>query len=222
MNIYIGIDFSLNSTAMSIIDDNTLNVISVFKTDNNINNMFSRNDHFGLLNSSSEVNLILLEKNKTKSKEYCEVERNKIKLFIELNNFIISSISKFTKNPDVYIAMEGISFGSSGNSLIDISIATGILRNGILDILDKDFDRFFVFSPTTIKKFAGKGNFKKIDMLNSLILNNKENYTLVDLLRSNTDLIVTSSGVVKKPIEDIVDSIWIAKFLKESIENVQI
>jgi hypothetical protein len=30
---------------------------------------------------------------------------------------------------------------------------------------------------------------------------------------------VTKSGTVKKPTEDIIDSIWVARFLKNEIEN---
>ena len=219
MNLYIGIDYSLNSTGISIIDGDLLNVISVFKTDNDINKMLSRNDQFKLLSESLETNLILIKKEKNNSAIYHVSERLKIKSFAYLTDIIVSQISKYSNNPDVYIAMEGISFGSSGNSLIDISMSTGILRSKILDILDGDSNRFFVFPPTTIKKFAGSGSFKKVDMLNSIISNNSESYNFIKILENNINLIKTKSGVVKKPIEDIVDSVWVAKFLKYTIEN---
>jgi hypothetical protein len=131
----------------------------------------------------------------------------------------MSQIIKYSNNPNVYIAIEGISFGSSGNSLIDISMSTGILRSKILDMLGGDSSRFFVFPPTTIKKFAGSGSYKKVDMLDGIISNNLESYNFIKMLENNINLIKTKSNIVKKPIEDIVDSIWVAKFLKYNIEN---
>jgi len=77
MNLYIGIDYSLNSTGISIIEGDLLNVISVFKTDNDINKMFSRNDQFKLLSESPETNLILIRKEKNNSVPYHISERLK-------------------------------------------------------------------------------------------------------------------------------------------------
>ena len=219
MNLYIGIDYSLNSTGISIIEGDLLNVISVFKTDNDINKMFSRNDQFKLLSESPETNLILIRKEKNNSVPYHISERLKIESFIHLTDMIMSQIIKYSNNPNVYIAIEGISFGSSGNSLIDISMSTGILRSKILDMLGGDSSRFFVFPPTTIKKFAGSGSYKIVDMLEGIISNNLESYNFIKMLENNINLIKTKSNIVKKPIEDIVDSIWVAKFLKYNIEN---
>ena len=86
-------------------------------------------------------------------------------------------------------------------------------------MLGGDSSRFFVFPPTTIKKFAGSGSYKKVDMLEGIISNNLESYNFIKMLENNINLIKTKSNIVKKPIEDIVDSIWVAKFLKYNIEN---
>jgi hypothetical protein len=220
MKTIIGIDLSLNSTGVCVLRGNSINLVSVFKTDNNIEKIFSRNDHFTLLNECSELKMIIKNKELDKSKEYHIREREKITNFVSLANEIKDAIiGSIADGDDVYIGMEGISFGSPGNSLIDISMLTGILRSEILNILGNDSGRFFVFSPTAIKKFAGKGNFKKIEMYDSLCSQTEVNSDFITLIKEKKEMMVTKSGTVKKPTEDIIDSIWVARFLKNEIEK---
>jgi hypothetical protein len=220
MKTIIGIDLSLNSTGICVLRGNSIDLVSVFKTDNNIDKIFSRNDHFTLLNGCKELKMILKNKELDKSKEYHIREREKISNFVSLASEIKDAIIGSIKDgDDVYIGMEGISFGSPGNSLIDISMLTGILRSEILKILGNDPGRFFVFSPTAIKKFAGKGNFKKIEMYDSLCAQTEVSSDFITLIQEKKEMMVTKSGTVKKPTEDIIDSIWVARFLKSEIEK---
>jgi hypothetical protein len=220
MKTIIGIDLSLNSTGICVLRGNSIDLVSVFKTDNNIDKIFSRNDHFTLLNGCKELKMILKNKELDKSKEYHIREREKISNFVSLASEIKDAIIGSIKDgDDVYIGMEGISFGSPGNSLIDISMLTGILRSEILKILGNDPGRFFVFSPTAIKKFAGKGNFKKIEMYDSLCAQTEVSSDFITLIKEKKEMMVTKSGTVKKPTEDIIDSIWVARFLKSEIEK---
>lgn len=216
MKTIVGIDLSLNSTGVCILRNEKINLISLFRTDNNLDKIFDRKDHISLLNDCKELKMIINNKETDKSKEYHIREREKISIFSLLAEEIKESILESIKDDeDVYIAMEGISFGSNGNSLIDISMLTGILRNNLLKIPGISLEKFFVFSPTSIKKFAGKGNYKKIDMYNALCETNDIQSDFINLIRNNKDLIITKSGTVKKPIEDIIDSIWVAKFLEK-------
>lgn len=219
MDTFIGIDFSLNSTGICIINQEHNKIISVYKTENNIDKMFSRTDHFSLLRECKEVEMIIENKAKKEDGEYYIRERSKILSFMKLVDCIIESIRNEMNDGNVYIAMEGISFGSAGNSLIDISMATGILRKELIGLLKGDSGRFLVFSPTAIKKFAGKGNFKKIDMFEALLKDTDLNSDFIKLMVDQKDLMITPKGIVKKPIEDMVDSIWVAKFLKDTIVN---
>lgn len=220
MKTIIGIDLSLNSTGICVLRGNSIDLVSIFKTDNNIDKIFSRNDHFALLNDCKELKMVLKNKELDKSKEYHIREREKISNFVSLANEIKDAIiGSIKEGDDVYIGMEGISFGSPGNSLIDISMLTGILRGEILKILGNDLERFFVFSPTAIKKFAGKGNFKKIEMYDSLCAQTEINSDFITLVKEKKEMMVTKSGTVKKPTEDIIDSIWVARFLKSEIEK---
>lgn len=218
MKKFIGIDLSLNSTAISIICGNSIKIISIFKTENNIDRIFEKKDHFSLIKKCSDVDIILENKKYSTKKEYHINEREKILSFMRLNELIMESI-KDDINDETYIGMEGISFGSTGNSLIDISMATGIVRKSLVERISNDVDRFFIFSPSSIKKFAGKGNFKKIEMFDAILKESEIDSEFIKTIRSNREACVTPKGVIKKPIEDMVDSIWICKFLKHQVEN---
>lgn len=218
MKKFIGIDLSLNSTAISIICGNSIKIISIFKTENNIDRIFEKKDHFSLIKKCSDVDIILENKKDSTKKEYHINEREKILSFMRLNELIMESI-KDDINDETYIGMEGISFGSTGNSLIDISMATGIVRKSLVEKISNDVDRFFIFSPSSIKKFAGKGNFKKIQMFDAILKESEIDSEFIKTIRLNREACVTPKGVVKKPIEDMVDSIWICKFLKHQVEN---
>jgi len=218
MKKFIGIDLSLNSTAISIICGNSIKIISIFKTENNIDRIFEKKDHFSLIKKCSDVDIILENKKYSTKKEYHINEREKILSFMRLNELIMESI-KDDINDETYIGMEGISFGSTGNSLIDISMATGIVRKSLVERISNDVDRLFIFSPSSIKKFAGKGNFKKIEMFDAILKESEIDSEFIKTIGSNREACVTPKGVVKKPIEDMVDSIWICKFLKHQVEN---
>jgi hypothetical protein len=120
-----------------------------------------------------------------------------------------------------HVAMEGLSFSSNGNALIDISMATGLLRERIIS--EVGADSFHVFSPTTIKKYAVKGNAKKDELYHALY-NFKEDETNLEhfgkILEANKEEWITPSKVVNKPIDDIVDATWINLYLKKELKEI--
>ena len=114
--------------------------------------------------------------------------------------------------------MEGISFGSTGNSLIDISMATALLRERIMSIVPAK--NFYVFSPSSIKKFALKGNAKKNELYETILLKSDiriKNFQGV--LRENKDQWIKGSKDVVAPCNDLIDSIWISLFGEDFLQK---
>ena len=66
-------------------------------------------------------------KRKTEA-EYHLTERTKLINYQELIDLIIKEILEKTDDDNIICAIEGISYGSKGNSLVDISQSTGILK----------------------------------------------------------------------------------------------
>lgn len=223
--LVIGIDFSLLSPGICIIKDNTHKWISVYTVDaDDHQKLLSKEDGpFKILSESKNIGINLRVKNDKKGISYSHTERNKLVASVEEVSALISEIKKHLVgfSGDVYVAMEGISFGSKGNTLIDICMATGILRDAIVsELLDGRYDRFYVFSPGTIKKYASKGNAKKDELYHALIskpeLQHLEFVKLLDMYKESW---ITPGGVVKKPLDDLVDATWIAELLKDVVEN---
>jgi hypothetical protein len=148
--------------------------------------------------------------------DYTEKERVKIDYFQEVVDLFWEHIEKYVDGDEFFVAMEGLSFMSAGNALIDISMATALIRKKITDRIGSK--NFYVFSPTAIKKFAGKGNYKKHEMYDSLVESDRTPI-FCEILKENRNNWITASLQINKPIDDLVDATWISLYLKDTIEG---
>ena len=215
--IYIGIDFSLNSPAFCVFKNKTFYWGSLTRSDRTIESLQKSKDKpFSILGSEDWISLKILEK-KELPDEYSQKERVKIDYFQELVESFWIMIEPLIDGENVSIAMEGLSFASNGNALIDISMATALIRKKIVDKFTSDC--FHVFSPTSIKKFAKKGNAKKDELYLAIL--DKElpgtNFSdLTNILKQNKHNWITKSGSVNKPLDDVIDATWICLYLIEN------
>jgi hypothetical protein len=217
--ILVGIDFSLNSPAFCIYNEGVYHWGSLTRSERTADSLMKNTKKpYSILGENENFTLIFMEK-KDLPEDYMEKERLKIDFFLEVVDTLFNSISDKIGHKDFYVAMEGLSFSSNGNSLIDISMATALLRERIVQKIGKE--RFYVFSPSSIKKFAKKGNSKKDELYEALIEKKEEtNLTeFTNILEKNKHEWITKSKQVNKPIDDIVDATWITLFLKEKIKE---
>lgn len=148
-------------------------------------------------------------KRKTEA-EYHLTERTKLINYQELIDLIIKEILEKTDDDNIICAIEGISYGSKGNSLVDISQSTGILKIKLIEeVLNNQHERLFVFSPSELKNAIGaKGNAGKLDIFNKfktdpLIESVKES----DLFKAvNSQKWIQNGEKIVSPIIDMVDS----------------
>lgn len=154
-----------------------------------------------------------------KDPQYHITERIKLQNYEEATSLLISLIKREVDlDDDILIAIEGMSFGSKGNSLIDLAQSTGIIKSKLInEILDGDHDRLFVFSPGELKNAIGcKGNAGKNDVFDTFkadpIL---ETARTSDLYRAatNEDWFIANNGNVVSPIMDMIDAyLGVVKF----------
>ena len=158
MNL-VGIDFSLNSPAFCCFKNNRYIWGSVSRSDRTFESLLkNKKKPYFILDSDDSFVIKVLEKQEFTT-EYSAREREKMGYFLEVVEVLWSSILEIMGNEPFHVAMEGLSFSSNGNSLVDISMATALLRERIIDRVGSE--NFYVFSPTTLKKFAVKGSAKK-------------------------------------------------------------
>jgi hypothetical protein len=215
MRTYVGIDFSLNSPAFCIERGGDFVWGSITRSERTLESLSKNADKpYSILSSLNEFKILILEKASLPD-EYSLQEREKISYYSSLADTFWHLVN-VNQDDDIYVAMEGLSFMSAGNSLIDISMATALIRKKIIDEIGKD--RFFVFPPTAIKKFAGKGNFKKHEMYDSLVASGRTK-EFCELLEQNRNNWITEKLQINKPIDDLVDATWITIFLKDTLEG---
>jgi hypothetical protein len=218
---YIGIDFSLTSPAFCVLKDGRYSWGSLTRTDRTAESLRKSKDKpYAILEGDPSIDLFFLTK-KEMPVEYSAKERVKIDYFQDIVDVFWYHIEPFIEGEDVKIAIEGLSFSSNGNALIDISMATALIRKKIVDTIGSQ--NFYVFPPTAIKKFAGKGNLKKDEMLHSLVGRGPSvgaNFThFTDILSKHSESWITNAKQVNKPIDDLVDASWICLFLQEILKN---
>ncbi len=220
MNL-VGIDFSINSPAFCCLKDGKYTWGSVTRSERGRESLVKNTKKpYYTLDLNENFVLTFVEKRELLG-DYSQKERSKIGYFLEVVDSLWNSIIEIMGHEPFHVAMEGLSFGSNGNSLIDISMATALLRAKIIAEIGES--NFYVFSPTTIKKFAGKGTLKKDDLYHALYNFEESETNLKEfgiILESNKMEWITPSKVVNKPIDDIVDSTWINLYLKEELEKI--
>ena len=227
---YIGIDISINSTAI-FIETNGIEKILSFtnKKDNNI--------YIKELNRSG-VNFIHFDRKILK--DYTDNELSKMRHYIDISDSIIDkilSIIDLTKK--TYCQIEGYSFSKNTSSILDIVSLSTLIRSKLL-VNIKDID-MKIISPSSLKLEACKmvykpidigkkkpkyeyknslgisgGSFKKHDMYRAII-DGKIDCIIYDFL--NDYIHILEMAKIPNPIEDIIDSIFACKILKNSLKD---
>lgn len=229
MENYIGIDISLNSTAIYIESDKGRNIISFTnKKDNNI-----------YIKELRSYGVIFYFLNKEKSENYSEHEIIKLKEFKKLSTTIVDEIVKYIDiNKKTYCNVEGYSYSKNTSSLIDIIGFSTLIRSKLLDkIPNINID---IVSPSTLKLNACKisykpvdigkrkpkikymnnegisgGSFKKPEMFKAILEGEIDN-PIYNMLIDYKYL--KDRKNIPNPIEDIIDAIFACKIIYTEIK----
>jgi hypothetical protein len=231
MNNYIGIDISLNSTAIYIESDKGCSILSyTTKKDNNI--YIKELDSYG-------VNFF--HSNRLVSKDYSENEILKLKHYIMLSNSMITEIlNKINIDNKTYCQIEGYSFSKNTSSILDIVSLSTLIRvsllnniNGVdITIISPSSLKLdtckLVYKPINIGKKKPKyefrndqgisgGSFKKPQMYRAMIDGDIKS-PISKMLLLYKELM--DRDKIPNPIEDIIDAIFACKIKMNEIEDV--
>jgi Holliday junction resolvasome RuvABC endonuclease subunit len=205
----VSIDFSILFPGICICRD--FKEFSWFAVVNSTLRKKDKEDLEALCIKYPSLKILKTETKRKTQAEYHLTERNKLINYGELIETIIQELQVQLKDDkEVIVCIEGISFGSKGNSLVDIAQSTGMLKQQLISkILKGDHDRFFVFTPGELKNAIGcKGNAGKLDVFNKF----KEDPILEAVKKSdlfkavNTEKWIVTGDKVISPVIDMVDS----------------
>ena len=209
---YIGIDFSLNSPGICIQDNqDKYHFLSFFNYGKRIwdeegiripkafwvHKELSDDDALSCFAYNREV----------QSKEFLYREREKLNDANNIAELISDVLVTVAGTSNVKVGLEGFSYGSKGNSFIDIIQYNTFLRKALLDNYGNE--NISVFQPSHVKKLAGKGNGNKHYMIKAFqddVLDDK------NLRRTKLWKYVQGkdySVKIPKPLDDLVDSYFI-------------
>lgn len=208
--IYIGIDGSINNTAVTIFENEKYDFF-VFP---NINNMYTKKNlptsKYKIYEELKSIVTVIEYEKKSLDLEYSEQQQYKLEKIEELTDNIISILPR---NKEVMLAIEGFSYGSNGAAEIDLIMFNSILRHKINII--KGY-KIFIFSPKSIKKFAGNGNADKTFLLNKFKyeIGSIQNTNYFKYVIGTDEYITGKHSNIISPITDINDSYFIVKYLE--------
>lgn len=222
MNNYIGIDISINSTAIYIESDNKQKIISINnKKDNNI-----------YIKELNRYGVEFIHIDRKKSSDYSENEVIKLKHYDNVATIILNKcLENIDTNKITYCQIEGYSFSKNTSSILDLVSFSTLIRTYLLKNINGI--EISIISPSSLKLEACKlsyepvdigirkpklvyvnkegiagGSFKKPEMYKALLDSNL-NHPLKDFLIEYKHL--CERDKIPNPIEDIIDAIFACK-----------
>jgi len=229
---YIGLDISKISTALCI-ERNGKTFLYNYTT--------KKPNNIWIKDTSDYINYRFINYSYKNIDDYSEREMKKFDEFEEVSDLIINDIFDNVKLLDsILIAIEGFSFSSTAGPIIDLVELSTLIKHKIKSRVQgmvnikivaplslKVFSCEFVYKPIYITK--GKRVIKKVkviqdtngklgrdfdkkDMFEALLSSNIS-LDLIEHLKENKDAFLKNKDL-PKPIDDIIDSIWLKEVIK--------
>ena len=204
MNL-IGFDFSINKPAACVF---TNNQYSFYGWPYNLQKKLPA------IYESAGVNLIVRTDDKDKGPDVSSKMRYEVRNARYISEVIFSTLEPYL-DIDTYIAFEGMSYGSSG----DVILQLGGYKYMIMDVLSRKvpLENMFTYSPITVKKTADcskKGTPKS--MVIESFISGSHNNSLKEALRRDKELFMKKGGKnFIDHLDDLVDSYWVLETLRD-------
>lgn len=203
-----GIDFSLNSPAICIQTRTGLSWISLYHLDRDpalpTLKAFKLHEELTGLKAITAVRYA----RQVSSKGFLERERQKMMDAEKLAHLITDQLQSHKVSS---VAIEGFSYGSKGNSFIDMVVYNAFLRQTMIKRFG--IENFHVFTPSAVKKLAGKGNCNKLYMFEAFKRDQLNDPDLRDSILWQWSQDKEFSREVPKPLDDLIDSYFVMRSL---------
>ena len=196
--IIVGVDMSKNSPGVCVREDEKLTFYSFIRGAETKRNT----GHFSTLRDKGVQ--IILNPRGTKIKEYSELEIWKIEDAYLLAKTIVENLP-----PEVdMVGIEGFSYGSKGNSGLDIAGYAYCLRQALFEKYGK---KLCIFSPSNVKKVAGKGNAGKPEIKKFFLESQDPTLKINKFWKS----LYENEIVDEKPVDDLIDAYYVQECTRQ-------
>jgi hypothetical protein len=216
--MFVGIDFSINSPGICIIHEEQCHWIS--------KSIGPKTKADGVyverIKACSDVSYIQFggdSSSQDSIDSYSDTEYRKIIRYInranQIKEIIFQTVDNLGYKGPIHFGFEGFSYGSNTNNIIDIAIATGFLKERLIDhcVANQIEMTLDVMAPGTIKKHAGSGRYNKKEMYEVFAENRHSDSKL-----KQSDFWTLSQSIkgmkkLPKPTDDLIDSYFVANAL---------
>ena len=223
---FIGVDFSKNSTGITLIKPDKIHFFSIARDYEGNSHKKAFQYHNILSEEISDCSVFdysLLVTNDKKQPYYVN-EWNKLKNGRSIKNIVFEALETFMSDEEweeTVVAFEGYAYGAKGNVLIDLVTMTSILKHFFEMRTKKEV---YVFAPTAIKSSAtGSGRSKK-DIMFEFFLKEKitSGSEFQEFCRNQIELVKKKNSIdVPKPFDDIIDSYFVVKHLIKYLSSLE-
>jgi len=218
--IYVGIDISVNSTAVTILKDDFYYFL----------NYTTKKPNYKWVKKTKDIiNYSYLKFGYKDVEGFSDKLIQKIKDYDDYSNLIVSELKQI--GDEFIISIEGYNYGLvTTDSIIDISELSSIIKMKLINSFPTS--KIFLIPPKSVKINACKmvykvkdgekvvrnergiagGSFDKRDMLLAYY-KTEDNNNLKDFLIENKEMLLSMKSV-PKPFDDVIDSIWLCKMSK--------
>lgn len=209
---YVSVDFSLNSPGIAVYNDKSkqYHFVSYIKPKTGTKAEQKLQEELSLL---KDVTLVY-QPDFTNNEEFSSAELAKVKRYDKMADDIINLILQNSFEGDGFtIAFEGTSYGSKmgTNNMIDMAAGAAILKLKMLKTLKPE--DIMTVAPTTIKKFAGKGNMNKLQLFEAFQKNSVEDQVLAQSPLYNVVKNLEVGKKIPKPLDDLIDAYFLVAFV---------
>ena len=206
---FVAVDFSLNSPGICIYNDKSkkYHFISYIKPNTGTKSEQKFQEELGML---KDVTLIH-QPDFSREEGYSDGELAKVKRYDRMADEIINLIMQNSHEGDGFlVSFEGTSYGSKmgTNNMIDMAAGAAILKLKMLKALKPD--DLLTIAPTTIKKFAGKGNMNKLELFFAFQENRINDQSLLKSEFFGLVSALDCGKKIPKPLDDLVDAFFLA------------
>lgn len=209
---FLAVDFSLNSPGICLYNDKSkkYHFVSYIKPNTGTKAELKLQEELALLNDVTLVD----QPDFTNTESFSSAELLKVKRYDRMADDIINLVLQNSYKGDSFtIAFEGTSYGSKmgTNNVIDMAAGAAILKLKLLKTLSPD--DILTVPPTTIKKFAGKGNMNKFQLFEAFQKNVNEDPILAKSPLWNIVKNLEVGKKIPKPLDDLVDAYFLVAYV---------
>ena len=210
---YVSVDFSLNSPGICVYNDKSkrYHFISYIKPKTGTKAEQKLQEELGLL---QDVTLVDQPDFSKEAEAFSSAELTKVKRYDRMADDIINLILQEAFVGDGFIVgFEGTSYGSKmgTNNMIDMAAGAAILKLKMLKTLKPE--NLVTVAPTTIKKYAGKGNMNKLQLFEAFQKNSTEDHILAKSPLWNVVSGLEIGKKIPKPLDDLIDAYFLVAYM---------